>query len=159
MRLFRHYGCKSFDSEKFDTVKNRPHWCKPTGGLWSSPVDKNEIDGWAEWCRNEEFNINCLKEYFDFTLREDARIAVINTLHDLEVLIYKYAQELEDGITVKSRVLDFERMCDVYDAIELTSPGQQDTRFTNPDLYGWDCHSLLVLNPNVVVPVVNGEHT
>lgn len=158
MRRFRHYGCESFDPEKFDAVKNRPRYCKPLGGLWASPIEEDRNDGWAEWCKAEGFHTDYLNKYFEFTLREDARVAVIDTIHNLEVLLYKYPQPQTPGKEYMERVLDFEKMCENYDAIELTSRGQWDTRLSDPNLYGWDCHSLLVLNPNVVVPVVNGEH-
>ena len=49
---------------------------------------------------------------------------------------------------------DFEKMVKMgYDAIYLTDKGQMETRFTMPDLYGWDCECVLVMNPDCVTQV------
>ena len=49
---------------------------------------------------------------------------------------------------------DFEKVALEFDAIHLTTRGMMETRFTpfeTPDLYGWDCESVLVLNRDVIV--------
>lgn len=151
MKVYRHYGHGKFDSEKFDPVKNERHFCKPMGGLWGSPV--GEPGTWEEWCRSESFHMDLLAEFFDFKLREGARVALIDRLWDLQALMDRYAQPIDPTWMYPKRYLDFEKIKADWDAIELTSDGQWATRISEPDLYGWDCASILVLNPDVVEPV------
>lgn len=50
-------------------------------------------------------------------------------------------------------LIDYEKISKDYDAIELTSRGEIETRFipsTLESLYGWDVPTLLVLNLNAV---------
>jgi len=49
--------------------------------------------------------------------------------------------------------LDFEQLSKTYDAVWLTYNGERKTRYSNPDLYGWDCESVLILNKNSVYQV------
>lgn len=49
---------------------------------------------------------------------------------------------------------DFEAMIrSGIDAIWLTPKGERETRFSHPkNLYGWDCESVLIMNPNGISP-------
>ena len=53
------------------------------------------------------------------------------------------------------RYLDFEKIAENYDAIWLTEKGMQETRWSNPDLYGWDCETFLILNPKCCYEVAS----
>ena len=55
---------------------------------------------------------------------------------------------------------DFEGMVRAgIDAIWLTAHGESATRFSRPySLYGWDCESVLIMNPSGIVPdLINQE--
>jgi hypothetical protein len=156
--VYRHCGCKSFDARKFKAVKNEQFFfCKPVGGLWASPVREDGSTGWEEWCRSEDFHVKLLQRHFDFSLSSSVRLVTINALSDLQTLMERYAQTPDVRFPLSCLVLDFEKMSADYDAIELTDNGQCETRFSKPNLYGWDCESLLVLNPAVVVPEMRAK--
>ena len=113
---------------------------KPAGGLWASPIDSNY--GWKEWCKEESFGN--LESYFTFMFK--GNVFIINSernLHEIPWLttIYSYA-----------KYPDFEAMSkNGIDAIWLTEKGEAETRFSIPEgLYGWDCESVLVMNPKTI---------
>ena len=146
---FVHYGACEFDRTKFRKIRNRttPH-CKPVHGtgLWSSPVDTSY--GWRHWCAEEDYKSYEKENFFTFRLADDARLYVIDTLHDLEAL-----PNLGDkNAGWFSLGLNFVKIAEKYDAIFLTEYGQQRTRLSEPiNLYGWDCECILVLNADVIV--------
>lgn len=137
------YGLGKFDKSKFDSIKNAD-FVKPRGGLWSSPV--NSDWGWKDWCESEGFREERLSNWFKFKLNEDSNIFVIDSLHDLNEL-YKIVK----AVTYYGDIFpDFEELSELFDGMLLTDIGQSATRFTHPGLYGWDCESLLVFNPEVI---------
>lgn len=133
------YGCgKQFDPDKFKPVKNKS-FVKPEGGLWSSPVNSNY--GWREWCKSESFGN--LSHHFKFHF--EGNVFVIDSCADAARMPW---------LTFYGSIKypDFEKMVSLgYDAIWLTEKGQQETRFGEPSLYGWDCESVLVMNPSGVL--------
>lgn len=140
------YGSNKFDKSKFDSIKNR-NFVKPHGGLWSSPI--NSEWGWKDWCINNGFREEKLSNWFKFRLRKDSIILIIDNLNDLKELY-----EIEKVITSYGDIFpDFEKLSKSFDGILLTDIGESATRFTHPGLYGWDCESLLVFNPEVIEEV------
>ncbi|MDP2816644.1 MAG: hypothetical protein Q8O19_08205 [Rectinemataceae bacterium] len=133
------YGCcKAFDKSKFHPVKNSTF--KPVGGLWASPVISNY--GWADWCKEENFRLERLDESFSFYY--EGNILTIDTIDDLERLIWvdSCGFKMVDYIQMQSTGID---------AIHLTNKGENQTRFTFPrSLYGWDCESVFIMNPEGV---------
>jgi len=154
-RTFRHFGAEAFDMKKFVPVTNTSGFrCKPTGGLWASPVDHPE--GWDAWCRAEEFHLSSLSKYFDFRLWEGTRVARVDSLLDLEhwIRLYPHPAPLAGmGFGDEHPTIDFESLKRDFDVIELTGRGQGTTRLTKPNLYGWDCACILVLRKSVVIPL------
>lgn len=74
-----------------------------------------------------------------------AKILVINNIK----LLDKLPQNEENHIVNKLFVtLDFEKLSRQYDAIEVLI--SEDNRLYEL-LYGWDCDSILVMNPNVII--------
>ena len=114
---------------------------KPMGGLWASDLDA--VRGWKDWCDDNEFR-ECEKDNsFKFMFTIDAKILTINSSNDLENL-----PKGEDKYGMSSWViLNFEKIYQEYDAIEvnISSDGMLYYR-----LYGWDCDSILVMNPDVI---------
>ena len=147
-KKYIHYGNNEFCRDLFTKIRNREMFVKPWGGLWASPVDAR--NGWKDWCINEHFHVDRLKESFTFTLSDTA-----NVLHLYDV------EQLRDLPQLTMRFmtwtcLDFEQLlADGYDAVELhlsdekNSDGFLDGLYW--ELYGWDCDSILIMNPEVVV--------
>ena len=134
------YGKNSFQKENFRPVVNSS-WCKPKGGLWASPVDSEW--GWKEWCLSEEFETTKLNNHF--LLNYSGNTLKINCLEDTQQMIW-----LEQSDYFYKAVPDFEQMRqEGIDAIWLTPQGENETRFNRDySLYGWDCESVLVMNPD-----------
>ena len=131
------YDCgDAFDASKFDPIKNK-EFIKPHGGLWASPVDSEW--GWKHWCKAESFLD--LETFFEFSF--NGQVFLIDSFDDLMLmpwLIYPGYSSI--------RWPDYEAMASLgVDAIHLTDRGQQETRWTSPGLYGWDCESVLIMNP------------
>lgn len=152
-KKYIHYGHAEFRPELFREIKNRYAFVKPSGGLWASPVDAKR--GWKEWCTDENFCVGRLLDSFTFKLSENSKILHIRTTRDLESL------PLQTNVWhTMWVVLDFEKLlADGWDAVELhLSEECQDERgwFDGLywELYGWDCDSILIMNPDVVEVIV-----
>lgn len=152
------WGCPEYDSNLFEPIKNIG-WCKPRGGLWTSPIDSSF--GWIDWCKAENFREEHFKpgNFFVIDLKENAKIYKIDTLEDLVSLQRKYPDLsrkhlnfslFKESCTELLHELDFEKISKEYDAIFLTEDGQWKTRVSYPNLYGWDCECVLVLNKEVI---------
>ena len=146
-------GSDHFDRSIFIPITNEPYlWNKPCGGMWSSPV--NSDNTWEDWCRGNGFKLEKLNKQFRFILTERSRVLRIKYNKDLDDLYsqgYKrsdfdqYSHLLDDDLYY----LDFEKiLANGYDAIQVTIT--DETYFS---LYGWDCDTLLVLNPDSVIEI------
>lgn len=173
MKIYRHYF-KDKES-KFSYCDIKPiknleiPWNKPYGGFWASAIDSKY--GWKEWCENEGFVCH-VDNYFDFTLKDNAKILYLKTLDDIfnilkfypmfliqcyqNQALFKYFREQEKynkddligNIMAPECILNFEKLVKYgYDAIEV----EIDELYYI--LYGWDCDSILVLNPNAIIPI------
>lgn len=138
--VYIHYGDDAFHTP--DPIVNRDHFTKPKGGLWASRKYDEEMT-WKRWCEQENFWLDRLDRSFEFTLKDTARILVIDDEDQLDNLpkldIYRKESDLSECH------LDFETLKKQYDAIELTNI--QDLYWR---LYGWDCNSILIMNPDIV---------
>ena len=141
-----HYGDDSFRPEAFEPVKNSTWLNKPVGGLWSSPIDAER--GWKSWCEGEEFNLESLDKHFTFTLKDSARILTIEDVKDLSYIPMLLKKKCNYGPDHTEYWPDFEKIAKNYDAILFNV--SKDYRLYWA-LYGWDCDTLLVLNPDVIV--------
>lgn len=147
-QIYVHYGSMQFDPTKRFPIRNERHWSKPHGGLWASR--KNATFGWKNWCIENEFKKCDVANSFEFTMKDEDRVVVINTLAQLRRL-----PKVESGITIWS-CIDFEKCLRLgIDAIELCWYGDEYQAVANGDLhfelYRWDCDSIVVLNPNAIV--------
>lgn len=136
-----HYGHNAFSKSEFSPIKNHNTWIKPSGGLWGSRP--NSEFGWKVWCIDNNFRLERLRDYFCFTLTHDTRKLDITRPSDLEVLPKLPGSE-QFGSSV---FLDFEQISNDYDAVEVFLNGDLDFQSI---LCGWDCNSILILNPDVV---------
>lgn len=135
-----HYGASSFDPEKFLPISDVPYRNKPTGGLWTSPVGAEY--GWKEWTTDEEFKRS--DEFFEVNFK--GTVLTIDSAQDMEKLPWIEQRDMH-FISFQACAVGF-----VYDAIHLTTKGQIETRYTDPtSLYGWDCETVLVMNPAAII--------
>lgn len=147
-----HYGHESFDIAKFDQISNNLFFAtKPIGGLWACQC-KSE-DNWKNWCiKNQDKEVE-LNKYFIFSLREDSRILTIDNCDKLKDLPKtNFGKDV-----IKRKVcteLDFEQLSKEYDAIEVFISKDDNLYF---ELYGWDCDSILIMNPDIIIPEIENE--
>lgn len=153
-QIYVHYGSTAFDSTKGFPIKNEPGWVKPKGGLWASRLNANF--GWKEWCEVEHFSHSNFKESFQFVMRNGSNVVVIKTLDDLKKLPIQNGCDFEERSMVSHYWIDFEKCLELgIDAIELCIYGDEyeDSEYfpLHFTLYGWDCDSIVVLNPNAII--------
>lgn len=147
--VYIHYGATVFNPEKGFPITNEQRWSKPNGGLWASRVEATY--GWKQWCKDNDFR-KCLEEdSFQFQMKDPKKVKMISSLSDLRRL-----PQLENPYGIFNEVdIDFERCVDIgIDGIELCWYGEEWKYKAKDDmymaLYGWDCDSIVVLNPNAV---------
>ena len=138
-----HYGTDAYIPKLFEPISDEPFRNKPRGGLWTSPV--NSEYGWKEWSADNGYGNTKthIKLWFSGT------ILLIDSLFDMEKLPWIGS----DG----SWFISFQALCAMgfsYDAIQLTVKGEQETRYAHPkSLYGWDCETVLIMNPESIVEI------
>ena len=155
--IYVHYGHKEFDKDNFNKIQNRRNFNKPYGGLWASAVDAEY--GWKEWNESSDY-VNISEENsFKFKLSADANILVISSVDDVEKLplqesddpIFKLIASMRGGI----KPVDFETLkSEGYDAIDFRVSKNHELYNA---LYGWDCDSILVMNPDIIEPILEKE--
>lgn len=150
MTTYIHYGNREFNKELFQPIKNRQCFTKPFGGFWASDV--NAKFGWQQWNKENEFT-SCQEENsFCFTLKENAKVIHLYKVEDLKQLpIVKN----DLGFSLSSwYCIDFEELAESgVDAMEVhMSEGDHELYFP---LYGWDCDSILIMNPDIIENMEN----
>ena len=80
-------------------------------------------------------------QFFTFTLTDDARVLTTNATLDNVGDFDEFRSKYMDS----EWSLDFEKLEKDYDAIEYTG------RFASHIFTGWDCNSILVMNPDVII--------
>ena len=149
-----HYGSNCFDRERFMPVKNRPDMVKPDGGLWASR--ENAKYGWYQWAKDINSFAHNLDTSFEFSLADNARILLIDTVMQLDGLpknkntIFSQIEALS-SLSASSlwTFLDFELLSESYDAIEVLI--SEDHRLYER-LYTLDCDSIIVTNLDIIIP-------
>ena len=134
-----HYGCATFEKEKFKSIKNLPECTKPFGGFWASRV--NTKISWKNWCEDTQFETN-LNDSFIFTLNSNAKVLTISNIEQLQSL-----PKIEWITSMVQTNLDFEKLAKEYDTIEVLI--SKDGNLYH-ELYGWDCDSILIMNPDII---------
>lgn len=111
--------------------------------FWASPVDTEW--GWKDWCKSENFCVSELTDAFVFELKDGAKVFEINSGDD----VLKMPMQSTDLTITVIKPIDFEAMLSQgVDAIEFNYTLCPSLYW---ELYGWDCDSLLVLNPDIIV--------
>lgn len=120
---------------------------KPRGGLWTSTyLGKEYGSDWVQWCIGQGFRIPINGQWKSWILhpKKDANVYVVDSVDDLKRLVsdaIHNSYEHLPGMKGMFDVPDFEKLAKTYDGINLTETGERQTRFTKPNLYGWDCES------------------
>lgn len=111
-----HYSRESnFELRKIK-IENNFMWCKPKGGIWTSPVGSNY--GWKRWCEEEEFgNID---ELHEVEMELEGEFIIIDNEKDLDKLIWihdnlldKFLSKLTEGIEVEGTLEEMEGTKDI----------------------------------------------
>lgn len=151
-----HYGSKVYDPEKFKPICNRESGAlpKPRGGLWACRPDAEY--GWKEWCENNDFREYKEDDFFMFTINSD-KVCVIRSAEEGHELAKHYGKLVcINGITYDCmETIDWDEVKHDYDALEIVISDDSDLYY---DFYGWDCDSIVVFNPDVIVPEVVHDH-
>lgn len=172
MKKYVTYGFGTiFMADKLKTDLSRIIADKPLKAWWGSPVDADY--GWRDWCLDNyflrfedpdlDFEENASNYFSDdnkiiWTLRQKAKVLVINDLEDLyNYLELGYIVPKEEQYGYPRYKWDFFKVLrDGYSAIELTD-AHLGHGFRSPleDLMNsWDCESIVVLDPNDIVPII-----
>jgi hypothetical protein len=133
---------------------------KPLGGLWTSPVERDD-DGvvtgtaWTTWCDDADFG----EPARIVTIIEPdptATVYTIDTVDDMTALAEAYPwpesyyAKLFTGMPAALwPVIDWPAMALDIDAVCLTYGGQWRTHLSMPGFNGWDCATVLWLQPRV----------
>lgn len=155
MTKYIHYGNNQYHSDRFRSIKNRPGFTKPWGGLWASPI--NAKYGWKEWNDDENFR-ECNKENsFIFTLTEKANVIHIRSVNDLKLLPKQKMSNInifDTGMIYPDYECLLNYGCDAVE-LHLSEEDTSENDFMEGlywSLYGWDCDSIIILNPDVIIP-------
>ena len=160
MEIYRHYGHNKFDINKFVPVFNGAFSNKPEGGLWACPTIDYDIN-WEEWSRSNDFQVDRLNKYFDFKLKDNAKILEIKNMSDLEKLP-RVSYDDEDlryiiSIDKMNSDIDFEELSKEYDGMMVWMYRANDLKNYERvydgiyyKLYGWDVDTLVVFNPQTI---------
>jgi len=142
--------------EHFRPIPQDEHHVKPlAGGLWTAPVTRRHPGGgiastaWTDWCADEMPSVAENALFVPIQPAPDARVLYVGSLADLEAVTAAYPVD-QFGM----RFPDWNRLAGNWDAFYLTQTGMWETRFTRPNLYSWDCATVLWLRPAYTTPAV-----
>lgn len=151
-KKYIHYGSPKFVAGLFHTITNCDGFNKPRGGLWASPVDAEY--SWREWVEGNNFYPERLAKSFEFKLSDSARVLELTPenvweLPEDEKAFMKRDRHERNALSMVYGI-DFEALAREYDVLECSLSRYPSLYWS---LYGWDCDSILVMNPDVIVEV------
>ena len=154
--VFVSYLNEPYDKSKFKPIRitmmtQLINKCK--GGLWACPAESRY--GWKEWCKDNEFNEGKLNNAFFFKLSPNAKIYAIHDIGDLESISTAIGY-MGDG------TIDFQRLLDegydgIYVSEEAANAFHSFAKRGVRDLNSWDVESICTFNPDVIIPIENGD--
>lgn len=130
--------------ERLEPVLNdesTPITNKPTGGLWTSPIDAEY--GWDQWCLDNE--AHWLGRCWKLRIVGEPKLAFVDSRAAMNRLALQYPFERPFG-GFTHRGINFEQLADDFDGLWLTTQGHFATRLLDPDepnTYAWDCETVL----------------
>lgn len=139
---------------------------KPIGGLWSSPIERDEDMEISEW--DNMYQIDPAKATsinHDVRFANDAKVLIVDNRADYDRLLKECGHTVnvrksfpEEGTTEKTAV-DYEKLSGSFDAVYFTTnavyangrSNPNDEYFdTNVSLRNLDIASLYIMNPKAV---------
>lgn len=147
--------------EQIMPICNQDMFCKPEGGLWTSPYWRGEkfLSDWHEWCTEQYFLDYSNQPCSIISFKSDVRIYKIDCHDDAVALLanYKYEGSFDIPLFGNQNHLDYKKMSQDFDAIYLTNRGELDTRWrtrsNEVSLYGWDVETVFIFNPECIEDV------
>ncbi len=154
--IYRTYS----DGTHFTDLTGSMSFDKPSGGLWGC-----RDDSWKNWCAGENFP--CSANYFEWKLKPTAKLFTIDTPEDFVFLLKNYCDK-----STETYHIDFEKMSNDYDAIELTANGNSALHnglsTNDPEilddpgykfalifaLNAWDVPSICVFHPKDSIDII-----
>ena len=149
-----HYGDAAFAREKFESIENKDFSNKPDGGLWASSCEVE--NSWSIWCEENDFRRTNTYKCFYFKIADTAKVLRIESLEDCKELTLQPVGYLhEEYKDTNYKVIDY-RACMQrgIDAIEYKydiASQSEDFEEIDTIMWGWDCDSILILNPDIIV--------
>lgn len=119
-------------------------------GFWVSVDEGNQ--GWADWCRGEDFNVENLNCVHDVTLRSGANVLVITGASGLDDLTAAFGAPLAPGQRWSPTYILWHRVAALYGGI-IIAPYIWSRRLNGPAsawYYGWDCASGCIWDASVI---------
>ena len=176
MKTYIHYGSEHYNPNRFLPVRNDGRITKPADGtgLWASRdgdtyEDGMIIYGWKEWCRDSKYRVELLKKSFRFRLADTADILTVMAPQDLVPMPKISPWEYRDSRALlnlqEGEMPSLEQLHEFYrrnpcflDYEKLLSDGVDGIELRNSHLFArylidWNCDCLLVLNPDVIIPI------
>ena len=149
-----HYGAKYFVRDKFESIENEDFRNKPDGGFWASSCKAK--NSWSAWCVENDFKRANLEECFYFSLSETANVLRIESLEDCkELTLQPVGYMHKEYMNPNYKVIDYKAcIARGFDAIEYKydiACKSEDFEEIDSIMWGWDCDSILILNPDIVV--------
>lgn len=163
---------KKWNPRKFKPIRNGfgPGYNsaeeKPVGGLWSSPIERDEDKEVSEW--DDMYQVNpetSTSINHDVTFADDAKVLIIDSREDYDRLlkscghIADVRQGWSNETMVKKTAVDYEKLSETFDAVYFTTnavyangrSNPADEYFdTNVSLRNLDIASLYIMNPKAV---------
>lgn len=183
-KIFHYSGkpVKKLRSDYWEKPKNRifnSNGAKPIG-LWVSLEDHESENNynWEQWCRAEDFCVEDLKYKHLISLKENAKILLLDTPEKIKDFSYQYADNdinemmrdftldnieefkhlIPDG-PLKEHLFNrkyvykikWHELKNQFDGIFIT-PYQLPCRYNNDTFwyYGWDCSSGCIWNIDII---------
>ena len=161
MKMYITYGKgNEFDASLLHPILRETSFGKPDGCFWGSPV--NAKYGWKEWCLSEDFwDISRFEEKIVWILKPHTKVLCIRNYDDIDYFVKKgfiYLDPYNDEYLFSrdNYVINFDKIKRAgYSAIELfdSSIGHRYWKKYDRLFNGWDCESIVVLDPSVIVQV------
>ena len=142
--MYIHYGTDHFDPNRVLETREEI-LAKPDMGIWA--CDENAKSTWREWCLQEDFHTERLNKYFEFELSGRARILHVRKFEDL--MPYLIKANIVD-MRLWGPILNRRQMYQDYDGLEMHF--SQLPRVSRQLLQVYDCDSICIWNPNVIIP-------
>ena len=164
MKRYIHYGSSKFDPNRFkgfDQGKWNDFYSginKPGHGvgLWGSPAAGSYIS-WREWCENEDFYTDKLKESFMFSVRPKAKILKVRCLKDIKPYMTSRSTMFPEEYIKQccwielSPIIDFKKLSKEYNGMELIHSRKTYCELHDSYFYTWDVDSIVVWDKEVIV--------